>query len=91
MSFQHLSELAISESGFVFDPHTGATFTLNLTALSIVEALKRGATPGQLTSHVQAEYAEVPASVQDDIETFLRELRQQGLLGDDASEQRGTS
>ena len=37
-----LRELAFSETGFVFDPYTGATFTVNSTGKAILEALRRG-------------------------------------------------
>lgn len=90
MSFNHhLSELAISQSGFVFDPHTGATFTLNFMGLTLVEALKAGVPPERLAARVHEDYAEVPADVEHDIASFLSELRQQGLLGSDDASLRG--
>ena len=85
-SNDHLCELAISRSGFVFDPHTGATFTLNLTGLTIVDALKQGATLEQVVLRLRDTYAEVPGSLQQDVSAFLTELRQHGLTsGDDAA------
>ena len=85
-SHDHLCELAISRSGFVFDPHSGATFTLNLTGLTIVDALKQGATLEQVVSRLRESYAEVPSSLQQDVSMFLAELRQHGLTsGDDAA------
>ena len=39
-----LSDLAISDSGFVFDPYTGASFSVNLTGLTLLRALKDGDT-----------------------------------------------
>jgi PqqD family protein of HPr-rel-A system len=74
-----LSDLAISSSGFVFDPHSGATFTLNVTGLTIVAALKEGATFEQLLSRVRETYAEVPAELVADVAAFLGELRENGL------------
>ena len=37
-----LSQLAISASGFVFDPRSGATFTVNDTGRTIIEGLRDG-------------------------------------------------
>ena len=86
-SHDHLCELAISRSGFVFDPHTGATFTLNLTGLTIVDALKQGATLEQVVSRLRETYAEAPSSLQQDVAVFMAELRQHGLTsGDDAAQ-----
>ena len=84
-SNDHLCELAISRSGFVFDPHTGATFTLNLTGLTIVDALKQGATLEQVVSRLRETYAEAPNSLQHDVSAFVAELRQHGLTSADSS------
>ncbi len=32
----HLKQLAVSENGFVFDPYTGHTFTLNATGIAVL-------------------------------------------------------
>jgi len=34
--------IAVSESGFVFDPNTGDSFSLNRIGLEIIEMLKQG-------------------------------------------------
>jgi hypothetical protein len=36
---QHLVDLAVSESGFVFDPWSGSTFTVNSTGLVLLAGL----------------------------------------------------
>ena len=41
-SATHLKDLALSDTGFVFDPYTGATFTTNATGLAILQALREG-------------------------------------------------
>jgi hypothetical protein len=79
----HLCELAISRSGFVFDPHSGATFTLNRTGLEIVDALKQGATCAQISALLRETYADVPPGLDHDVKAFVRELRQQGLTNVD--------
>ncbi|MEI8394451.1 MAG: PqqD family protein [Rhodospirillaceae bacterium] len=37
-----LSQLAINEEGFVFDPTTGEAFTCNKTGLAVLRCLKEG-------------------------------------------------
>ena len=39
---QRLKDIAISDSGFVFDPYTGNTFSINATGRAIVEGLRLG-------------------------------------------------
>ena len=38
-----LRDLALSETGFLFDPYSGATFSLNPTAVTILRALRGSA------------------------------------------------
>ncbi len=44
MASEALKNLALSDTGFVFDPTTGNTYTLNETALAIVRLLKQDKT-----------------------------------------------
>jgi hypothetical protein len=39
---QRLKDLALSESGFLFDPYTGLTFSLNPTGRFMLERLREG-------------------------------------------------
>ena len=43
MTEKRLNDLAVSETGFVFDPYSGATFSTNLSGLEILKHLKLGA------------------------------------------------
>ena len=36
------SNIAVSDNGFVFDPHTGDSYNLNSTAAEILQMLKSG-------------------------------------------------
>jgi PqqD family protein of HPr-rel-A system len=78
---QHaLRELAISDSGFVFDPRSGATFTLNATGLAIVLALRDGLPIDALATRVRERFAETPESLDDDVMDFVRALEHHGIL-----------
>ncbi len=43
VSMERLQQLAVSDTGFVFDPQTGQSFTVNRTGLIVIHLLKRGA------------------------------------------------
>jgi Coenzyme PQQ synthesis protein D (PqqD) len=75
-----LKELAINESGFVFDPHSGGTFTLNATGQLIVKALRDGVGPEMLIEQLHANFDSVTHNAAEDIQDFLRVLRDFGLL-----------
>jgi hypothetical protein len=42
LAAERLSNLALSPTGFVFDPRTGATYTVNPTGRAVLEALRDG-------------------------------------------------
>ena len=76
-----LRELALSDSGFVFDPMTGHTFTVNTSGLLILRWLKDGAeleeVAQRLASEFEVEPGEDPAR---DVQDFLAQLRECGFV-----------
>jgi hypothetical protein len=76
-----LHDLALSDSGFVFDPLTGHTFTVNLTGQLALRCLKDGMTPEQTAKRIGEEFAtdqdEDPGR---DVQDFMLQLRECGLV-----------
>ena len=78
-----LSELAISDTGFIFDPGTGATFNVNATGLVALTALREGVEPNDtstIAARVRARFPAAPAEVDEHVSDFVRTLRQMGIL-----------
>ena len=82
---QRLKDLAISESGFVFDPYSGATFTVNRTGLLILHALGEGLDEAAIVKRVRASFRVASDDVASDVRDFVRLLIQNGLLPADFS------
>lgn len=81
-SLARLQDLALSESGFVFDPYTGATFTANGTGLLVLQGLRDGLSRAQIVERLRQSF-EVDAigdQIESDVGDFLRLLVQQALL-----------
>jgi PqqD family protein of HPr-rel-A system len=80
---QRLKDLATSDTGFVFDPYSGATFTANASALAILDCLKRGmgraATVEALRERFDASSEDLPR----DIDELVQSLRLFGLVPSD--------
>lgn len=77
-----LRSLAISESGFLFDPVTGHTFNVNATGLAILQALKAGKSEDEVVAMLAEDFEqEGGEDVGRDVEEFLARLREHGLLG----------
>jgi hypothetical protein len=79
---QRLRQLAVSDSGFVFDPSTGHTYSVNGAGLEILEGLKQGLTPSDLAARLSATH-ELDADDDPlrDIEEFIAQLRKNTHLG----------
>ena len=76
-----LRDLAVSDSGFVFDPTTGRIYTVNAVGLAVLNALKAGQ-PADALAPAVAEAFDVQEGedVAADVEEFLGHLRQEGLV-----------
>ncbi|OAQ20357.1 HPr-rel-A system PqqD family peptide chaperone [Thermosulfurimonas dismutans] len=74
-----ISRLAISDEGFVFDPETGNSYTVNETGLFILQKLKEGLSPTAIVEAILEEYEVSPEEAERDVEEFLEGLRRFGL------------
>lgn len=77
-----LKDLAISESGFLFDPMSGSTFTASATAVCIIVALREGLRRPEIIARLRDQFAteDADADLESDLGDFLRVLVQQGIL-----------
>ena len=82
---QRLKDLAVSETGFVFDPYSGATFSLNASALCLLRGLKEGLDREELLARLEELFDVTDADLSRDIEEFLELLRYNGVLPQEGS------
>jgi PqqD family protein of HPr-rel-A system len=76
-----LRQLAVSDSGFVFDPLTGYTFTVNATGLAILAGLKAGRPPDEVAADLAEGFEpEGGEDIQRDVDDFVLRLREHGLV-----------
>ncbi len=76
-----IRDLAISETGFVFDPLSGATYTVNATAMAVMEGLKNKLGREELIGVLRERFEVAPqADLHRDLDEFLQLLRRDGLL-----------
>lgn len=83
---QKLKDLAVSETGFVFDPYSGATFSLNASALCLLRGLKDGLGRDELIGQLEESFDVTDADLSRDIDEFLELLRYNGVLPPEGSE-----
>jgi hypothetical protein len=79
-SAQSLRRLAISESGFVFDPVSGHHFTVNETGLEILRYLQKDQDLAELLALLGQEYSVGNRELERDVLEFAGMLRK--FVGD---------
>ncbi|WOJ94436.1 PqqD family protein [Congregibacter variabilis] len=79
-SLESLRRLAISESGFVFDPSSGHHFTVNETGLEILRHLQKEANSSELLEFLGQEYDSGTSELERDVLEFIGMLRK--FVGD---------
>ncbi len=77
---QKLKDLAVSESGFVFDPYSGATFSVNATGLCLLEGMKSGLDRNGLIERLEESFDVEDAELGRDVDEFLELLRHHAIL-----------
>jgi len=77
--------IALSESGFIFDPSTGDSFSVNGTGLKILEYLKSGRTESEIVIAL-AEYSDGDVQlIREDLDDFINHLKQLKMVVDETS------
>ncbi|RMH57689.1 MAG: PqqD family protein [Candidatus Hydrogenedentota bacterium] len=75
MGRERLQHLAVSETGFIFDPHSGRSYTVNSTGYSILQHLKSGLEKDEIVEKLIDEYEVSPAEAERDVIDFLEALK----------------
>jgi hypothetical protein len=74
------SNLAVSDSGFLFLPSTGETFTLNIPGREIFKMIQSGKEYADLIEFIAGEYDVDGASAEKDLNDFLAQLKNYNLI-----------
>ncbi|RPI76504.1 MAG: PqqD family protein [Ignavibacteriales bacterium] len=74
------SNLAVSDSGFLFMPSTGETFTLNQCGREIFKMIQSGKEFEDALEFISGEYDIDPVSAEKDLHDFLAQLKNYNLI-----------
>ena len=77
------SNIAVSETGFVFDPTTGESYSINPVGQEILELLKEGKPVEEITEVMTGQYEIDAASFEKYYYDFMGMLRQFQLIDED--------
>lgn len=72
--------IAISENGFIFNPITGDTFTLNDSGFQILTMLKSGKSKDEIKEMLLSEYEVDELVLERYLQDFISDLKRNNLL-----------
>jgi PqqD family protein of HPr-rel-A system len=77
----HLKKnIATSESGFIFNPSSGDSYTVNPVAIEVLQQLKQGTALAAIKENILLIYEVEPMRVEQDLEDFMNQLKEANLL-----------
>jgi hypothetical protein len=79
-TLERLKDLAISESGFLFDPYSGATFSVNNTGKFILQLLMEGKVIEEIESALRKRFEIGDEDLRSDIYEFVNLLKENHFL-----------
>lgn len=74
------TNLAVSDSGFIFNPGTGDSFSVNTIGLEILNGLRKEDTIEQIIEKLSEKYEVEKAVLRKDVDDFITLLRDQKML-----------
>ncbi|MBI3813922.1 MAG: PqqD family protein [Nitrospinae bacterium] len=79
-----VADLAISETGFVFDPSTGHTYRLNRTGMQIVKMLQNDSRIETIAENIAEGFDIDKDGAIEDIKEFISLLKSSGFKIDES-------
>lgn len=75
--------IAISDSGLVFNPETGESYSVNPIGVEITNMMREGKTTDEISSSILRKYSTEKQAFEKDFTEFLDILSNFGLLEED--------
>ncbi len=85
MAIKLKKNIALSESGFIFDPATGDSFSVNGTGLKILEYLKSGFNASEIVTALGENYDADIKLIREDLDDFIDHLKQLKMIFDEVT------
>ncbi|MFN7312293.1 MAG: PqqD family protein [Bacteroidota bacterium] len=75
-----LKNIALSDTGFVFNPSTGDSFSVNPIGLSILRDLQAGKSESEIKNNLLNQFQIDKETIEKDVYDFLKMIEQFNLL-----------
>lgn len=78
--------VAVSENGFVFNPETGESFSINPAGQILLTMMKEERSYQEIKENIMSRYYVDDATFEKDFQDFINMLKQYQLAEDDGEE-----
>ncbi len=78
-----LTNIAVSDSGYLFNPTNGDSFSSNAVATDIIAMMKQNKTGDEIKKALHAKYEVEKSTIERDYDEFIQELGDNYLLSSD--------
>ena len=72
--------IAVSDSGFIFNSTTGESFSVNPIGVEIIELLKQDKNVSEITRQLNSKYNADIATIENEVLDFIHNLKLKSLL-----------
>lgn len=78
------NNIAVSDNGFVFNPASGESFSVNPVGLEMLNLLRKGLTNEKVIEEIEAKYQVDSSMLERDLNDFIEMIKQYHLnMSDD--------
>jgi len=81
--------IAISETGLLFHPGSGESYSVNPIGVEIINRMKQGSSFDEIAAEILAKYNTDRATFEKDYHDFIRLMKENGLLEEKDHETEG--
>ena len=75
--------IAISDSGYLFNPSTGESFIVNPLGMEVLQFVKKGKSFEEISREILNRFSVDSITFEKDYQDFIHQLRQYLLIGSD--------
>ena len=72
--------IAVSDNGFIFNPGSGESYTVNPVGLDIINLMRKGKSNPEIVEAIQQNFAVEQMQAERDLLDFVEMMRQYRLL-----------
>ncbi|NOU48846.1 MAG: PqqD family protein [Bacteroidales bacterium] len=77
------NNIAISDSGFVFNPSSGESFSVNQIGLEMLNMLRQKFTTEDIVTHIEKGFQAERPTIERDLNDFIDMMNQYHLMQDE--------